>query len=447
MRKTLLILTAGALTFTACKKSSYPEVEPDDIYELPYNKDDVATNKAFVESEGRDFVKQVNGLPNEPAFDALKSLSDLDLPELELSATLNAVAKLGTSTKKIAAISGALSEAASLGSKIETYKLSNAFGIYKYNATKDTWDKTSSNDKIEFHFPSTKGGKSNDAVLAFTYKSSGKTFTQKDIEYDYVQNNGNWESHSTDVERIYELPASVLGTLTIGGKNALELTSTFDYHGDNLPKSALAKMTIGAYSAQTEINNDNKAATVKFTFAKNGQTLIAASGNSTFDNISYDKLTNDEVDPADFLLTTNTNIVVGDITMAGQIDFAKVNSIVKPLDKTEPRREDFQYKKEQPKYEDYNDLDAFKEAQSEYYRELSKADKLYKVAYEKHQKEYNTALAKALNENSVVAAVNTAKKEKIASLLFQATEDKYEYNSGTENEVSYYYDIEPLLVF
>lgn len=375
MRKTLLILTAGALTFTACKKSSYPEVEPDDIYELPYNKESVEANKAFVESEGRNLVKQVDGLQNETAFDALESLSELDLPELELSTTLAAVTKLGTSTKKIAAISGALSEAVGLGSKVETYKLSNALGIYKYNGTTGTWDKTASNDKIEFHFPSTKGGKSNDAVLAFTYKSAGKTFTQKDIEYDYIENNGNWEPQNTDVERIYELPASVLGTLSIGGKKALELNSTFDYHDDNLPKSALAKMTIGAYSAQTEVNNDNKAATVKFTFAKNGQALIAASGNSTFDNISFDKLTNDEADLADLLLIANTNIVVGDITMAGQIDFAKVNSSVKHI--------------------------------------------------ENDEKEYNAALAKALNENSKIIVVNTKKQEKIASLLFQAGENVF----------------------
>ncbi len=57
-KTTALLLIAAPFVFSACKKSKDAEPENPPIYELPYNTEGVTANKAFMETEGRDFVKK-----------------------------------------------------------------------------------------------------------------------------------------------------------------------------------------------------------------------------------------------------------------------------------------------------------------------------------------------------------------------------------------------------
>lgn len=456
MRKTLLFVTAASLAFTACKKNGHPEQESDkDIYELPYNKEGITANKAFLESEGRTFVKQINDLPNEQAIKALESLAELNVPELDI--TVQALAKMGQAKEKIAAIHNTLAQVASAATAKESYKLSEAYGIYNYNATTEEWDKTAATDRIEFKFPAIKGGKTNNATLTLTYTSSGKSVTYTEEEYDwtYDPNTGVGQEKITQVEKTYELPAAITAKMTIGGTAAMELTSTYSYHDDNLPKAASVSFKLGGYTAKADVKNDNKVAETKFSLAKGAEVLIAASSNSNFNTVSYDKISNAADDElADLLVSANTTLRVGAVTMAGHLDFKTVYNAVKPILDTEPSYPEWDAyfgNIIRPEWEDYNnDNVAYTKAMQEYEAKQEAAEVKYNAAsekyrtdYEKYEKAYNTALATALNKNGTLVLANNKTKEKIASITFELDEEMYK----SDDKTRYSYEVQPLLVF
>lgn len=457
MKKPFLLLVAGTLVFTACKKSNNPgpeeEGKNEDVYELPYNKEGVTKNKAFIESEGREFVKKIDDLNTEPSIKALESLATLELPELSL--VVNAIAKVGSSKEKIASINKVITQIAAASTEKESYKLSQAFGIYVYDAAKDTWKKTASTNKIEFQFPAIKGSKTNTAVLTIDYKNSGKSFTFTETEYswNYNPNTGDWNESRTDVEKTFELPAEITAKMTIGGSSVMSLTSAYTYHGDNLPKSANVDFKFGAYGAKTEVNNDSKLVKVAFSFSKGAETLISASANSNFSSLSYDKIMSDDSEIEDLFQSANASLSLGGVTLAGELDFRTIDNILKPIRDKEPSYpywDDYFKGIVAPNSDDYPNYDAYEKALNEYNAKWDAADskydadvKKYDIASSKYEKEYATTLADALNKNTKLVIANTTTNQKIASVSFQVQESKYTSGKTTY----YYYDTEPIMVF
>lgn len=460
MKRTLLLLIAGVLAFTACKKSSNSRNdENEEVYELPYNKEGVTANKAFLESEGRDFIKKIEDINTNTAIKALESFGNLNAPELDI--TVSALTKIGTSTQKIAGINHALAKIAAAGAAKESYKLSKAFGIYTYNPSKKDWDKTTSNDKIEFHFPAIKGGKTNNAVLTINYKNSGKSIIYNTTETSYIYNvkTNQYDWVEKDVEKTYELPSTLTASLNIGGTTAMNINSNYTYHSDNLPNLANVNIEFGAYKANAEVNNDKKDVNIKFGFTKGNETLIAVTGNSNFNVLSYDKLINQkEEDLLDLLNSANTSLKIGNVMLSGHLNFKIVYNELKPIDDkrpTAPNWDSYFENIKYPNYSDYyNNYAAYQKALEEYNIKSDIARKAYNIAYEKYrvgnekvEKEYYTVLANSLNKNSAMVVANTKTNTKIASVFFQLDEDSYNYTNENTSITHYYYDLEPLLEF
>ena len=60
-----LVLVLGVCLFAfSCKKSKDETTDTTDLFELPYNKASVENNKAFLEKEGRDFIKKIENVPD-----------------------------------------------------------------------------------------------------------------------------------------------------------------------------------------------------------------------------------------------------------------------------------------------------------------------------------------------------------------------------------------------
>src|SRR5690606_16184167 len=94
MKRTLFFIALASLALASCKKADTdPKDEGGNPFELPYNKEGVTANKAFLEKEGRDFVDKIEDLSNNNAIKAFESLADLEIPELSL--TTSALLKIG----------------------------------------------------------------------------------------------------------------------------------------------------------------------------------------------------------------------------------------------------------------------------------------------------------------------------------------------------------------
>jgi hypothetical protein len=453
MKKTaLFLLIAAPIVFSACKKSndSDPENDPS-IYELPYDKEGVTANKAFMESEGRDFVKKIDDLSSNTAIEALKNFNRLGAPELDI--TVTAFRQMTDGSQEVEALNSVLR---TLTTERKSYILSKAFGIYKYNPSTKKWDRSAATDKIEFQFPATENGNTNNTVLTITYKNSGKSYVENSTHYNYVYNpqTGSYDVVEINTEETYELPSEGKARMTINNSEVLNLTSTYSYYEDKLPQLINVNLSLGSYTAKLETKNDNKLVSFKFSFGKGEETLMALETNSNFSSLSYDKLVNSKDDEVlDLFVSANTTFAVGNVTMGGQIDYKAMHNELKTVRDKEPASPDWatyfggiKY----PNYNDYSSNDAYQKAVNDYYAKWDAAYKLYDAAYQKYtkdheqyEKEYNTLLANLLNKNAAAVVVNTKTKTKIASVTFQLKDDVYQYGNTTEH----YYSVEPLLVF
>lgn len=454
-KTTVLLLIAAPIVFSACKKSNDAEPESNPpIYELPYNTEGVTANKAFMESEGRDFVKKVDDLSSNTAIDALETFGSLEAPEVDI--TVNAIKKLGVGSQEIAAINSVLSTITTSVTEKKSYKLSKAFGIYKYNSTTKEWDLTASSDKIEFQFPATKNGTTNNTILTVTYKNSGKSYVFNSTDYNYVYNpqTGDYDIVEINTEETYELPSEILAKMTISGSEVLNLSSAYSYHDDKLPQLINVSLVLGSYAAKLETKTDSKVASFKFSFTKGSETLMALETNSNFSALSYDNLVNSEDDELlDLFVSANTTFSVGNLTLGGQLDYKTMHNELKTVRDKEPASPDWNTyfgNIKYPVYDDYNSYEEYQQAMNEYESKYNAALTLYNAAWdkyvsdnEKYEKEYYTLLANLLNKNGAVVVVNTKTKKKIASVTFVLQDDVQQYDDVTRH----YYNVEPLLVF
>ena len=449
MKKSTICFVLAAILVLSCSKKKEPEgIIEKETFELPYNKEGVTANKAFIESEGRDLIKKIDDLSTDPSIKAFESLAELELPEVSI--VTSSLVKIGTAKEKFAAINNLLAEVSTSGKSYESYKLSKAYGIYKYNHTSKDWDKTASNDKIEFHFPALKGGRTNNAILTVSYKSSGKTidYTRTEYEYVYNQKTNQYDEKITEVETKVELPSDFNSSLTVGGNKIFDLNSNFAYHSDNLPKEAKVNLKFGSYAISSEVSNTNKKTSANFEWKKSNDVLISINANSDYNEISYNKLNElDEDEALDYLISGNTNIQVANLKIAGELNFKKIYNELKPIADTEPDYDSYFANINYPEFADYQNNSAYQKALDEYYEKQEAASEKYNNAYASYEKKYSAAAANSLNKNSAVLIVNTKTNNKIASLTFEQKEEKYEYYNGVKNVVNYYYEVEPLLVF
>ena len=451
-KTTVLLLIAAPIVFSACKKSNDSDQENNpSIYELPYDKEGVTANKAFMETEGRDFVKKVDDLSSNTAIEALKNFNRLEAPEIDI--TVSAFRKITAGSQEIEALNNVLS---TLTTEKKLYKVSKAFGIYKYNQSTKKWDLTASNDKIEFHFPATENGNTNNTVLTITYKNSGKTHVENSTHYDYVYNpqTGNYDVVEINTEETYELPSEIMARMTINSSEVMNLSSNYSYHADNLPQLINVNLSLGSYTTKLETKNDNKLVSFKFSFGKGTETLMALETNSNFSSLSYDNLVNSKDDEAlNLFVSANTTFAVGNVTLGAQIDYKTMHNELKTVRDREPASpswETYFGGIKYPNYNDYSNYNDYQKAINEYNAKWQAAYNLYNTAYDKYEKdhelyekEYNTLLANLLNKNAAVVVVNTKTKKKIASVTFQLKDEVYQYGNTTVHS----YDVEPLLVF
>ena len=290
-------ITVFLLAFTACKKSS-PSDEEIPEGEIEFSDLEVNQHKQNLEKAGIDFVNKINTLPDEKFVDVLDYLSTLNLGLNSEGSVASILAiNKAAETKNLKGVFSALATVAP-----ETNRLSELYGVYTYNKNSGDWDKTASNSKLEFIFPSSPNGGAASAKLTFTYATSGATTT-------------------VDGES-FELPTSVSASLVADGIEEVKLTSTYEYKNDGTPSKADVVLRLGSFTFSTNVSNTVSDATTSLSVKKGTETLISFSANAN-GNMSIGSAEDLDDDIDSFVKNANASFEIMNIQLTGQVDIKK----------------------------------------------------------------------------------------------------------------------------
>ena len=301
MKKTLLSAIAiSMLAFSACKKDKSPEPETENPFELEYSNLDVTGQKKNLEQAGIDFVKKIESLPDEKFIDLLDYLTQLE-PGLNEETAVNSVFSIGNAAKS-KDLKGLFNTLATLDTA--TSKLSELYGVYTYDKSKNDWVKSNSSTELKFVFPASANSSSNNASLTFSYTASP---VKVDIDGETI-----------------ELPSSVSASLKADNKEELKLTSSYEYKTDGTPTKSEVNIVLGAFTLNTKVNNTTTEATSSLSIKKGTETLLSFSADAKG---TMSKGNAEEIDDVEeFVTNANANFEIMHIKLLGQVDFKAVGA-------------------------------------------------------------------------------------------------------------------------
>ena len=269
IKKTLLFSVIISQLIVSCSSNDEPTNAPEgslteqiaNIIKQPYSKLTPAEQKVKLEAEANVMLVQMDKSKTSGAIEAIQNL------------------------EKLLNIDGVDVFGGKNGNEIaEILNVSDVYGIYTWDNSKQIWIKTVSSTELKFIFPATATGKANNAILSS--KSTSSTIKVK-LEDSY-----NWQTGTTINDQFY-LPTSVDATLTIDAKPAATFATTAKYTGTvETPDESSFKMVLNdGYTYEISGSKKATANTAKSSFTYNGKNLVSFTAGSTAD---IDALIEDE---------------------------------------------------------------------------------------------------------------------------------------------------------
>lgn len=295
-----IAILLGVLAVSCKKKSGEP-----DITSLPYANEAVETSKTNLSNTGQQMVTELSTLSDVNGISASQSMSYfLDLSNPFAGTTLSAVAFASVRTsaesganKDVKGIYRFLSASVQNSTDSTLTEIFTFYkGIYTWNPGLQKWDKTASTDKIEFLFPSTKTGTSNNAKLDLTYQ--GKTITS-----------------SSSVSYNGELPLTFDAVLSVGTDKVMEYYFNAQYNSSNEPSYVNTFLALYPFKFETTVNNNSSNASVRYLFTDNDKTIF-----DFFASVDGDLTTSSTSTAESSINNANAYFQVLDIKLAGRID-------------------------------------------------------------------------------------------------------------------------------
>lgn len=226
------------------------------LVKQPYSKLTPTEQKAKLEIEANDMLVQLDKSKSSSAIEAVENLNRL----LDISTVDIFNGKNDNEVEDILNIAG-------------------AYGIYTWNSTKKSWDKTESKTELKFVFPAKESATANNAVFSSKGVSS-------DVKIEYYDGYNN--TKGTEVYDNLFLPSSSDATLTIDNKEAAVFTQTAKYSSKNSSPNEFAyKMSLNDGYVWEMSGSKATANASKATLTYNGKSLISFNAGS---NAEIDKL-------------------------------------------------------------------------------------------------------------------------------------------------------------
>lgn len=236
--KKLFILAAVAcsVAFSSCKNND-PE-GPEKYEDYPYSSLSVEQQKDKLAQEANSTLDLLIGLADEAGFSLIESLTALPEPDPE---NLNIDFENGD------------------------FKVNDFKGEYTWNATNGDWDFKDNDKMIVLNFPSTKGGKTNDAKIELTGVASKNTAEIEGSKVELPQ----------QVKMVLKKDNNEVGMIEINAE---------DPNAEKVAKSADMKASFGSYSITFSASQDNNSkATSSAKISKGSQTIVDGTLGANID--------------------------------------------------------------------------------------------------------------------------------------------------------------------
>jgi hypothetical protein len=133
-------------------------------------------------------------------------------------------------------------------------------GIYTWNPVAGNWDYEANSTKIEFRFPSTDGGTTNDARLIIDNFTSINILTPIDEEYTG------------------DIPTSLNMKLMVGSSQLMGFTFTAQYNNDGIPTLVAADLSIETFTFSVDLTNTDTEVSAAYMIKEGDKTIIELSG-------------------------------------------------------------------------------------------------------------------------------------------------------------------------
>ncbi|HKK61524.1 MAG TPA: hypothetical protein VJ951_03120 [Bacteroidales bacterium] len=270
------MLSLVVVFFAACGE--------DDPANIPFSENTIEEDKQIVENSAIEVANTMNAMKDVEAVDASVSLgmhlgmadpfSSKGIMKAEFLTTVTKVAGLQDGSSDIYDVMKATAAPVELAEDPESIQdvWDELVGIYAWNASTEDWDYTPNDTKIEFQFPSTENGATNNAVLQVT-NYSGFYPTESLVEEEYTG----------------DLPESLNIDLTVDDASVMSFSFEVEYRNDGVPVSIESILTMDVFSMEMAMSNDDSKAEASYKFTNGGETVLemsaAVEGDFSDENI------------------------------------------------------------------------------------------------------------------------------------------------------------------
>ena len=390
---TLMAISLASLLMVSCSSSDDNDSGGNDngntdYLNLPYSKLTPSAQKKKLSNEGEVIIRQIQDVPNEASVNLIASFSTLSDDLLSL---LNDEVK----TK--------------LDYTETIIKLSQYYGMYKWNFDREEWEKTGDNvgDKLVAVFPANKKATTNTGKIEVKASGSIVLINGRQVPSKVVADLFVFDAKEGDV------------TITTKGINETTLVETAD-----------GIANLGGYKLTANIDKKNSSNKAKGQFSK-GNDIILDMYTDLDANITVEMLQSDDF--ASNVKDINLTLAIGkELVLAGFIDGKSILPIIdkaeEDLKKAKEENEaiwnkaylkyqkalDDAYEKYRNGEYDWNDrIEAEKQARKEYSVEYDKID------WYGPEKKYNEVFVTAFNQYTNIALVDKKEDYKIAKLSLE----------------------------
>ncbi|MFN8206939.1 MAG: hypothetical protein U0T82_05950 [Bacteroidales bacterium] len=239
---------------------------------VPFSQKTVEENKQVVENSAIELAQTMDEMKDIETVDAAVSLgnlldqadpfSDGSVKSSKVRMVIDGVASLKQGRNTVHKLFNAMKASGELEEDPQSIHdvWDELVGIYTWNPGANDWNKVTSSDKIQFQFPSTEGGVSNDAKLTI-YNYAGVVIANP-IDEDYTG----------------DLPVSLNMKLEVGSSTLMTYTFAAQYNSEGVPSSVATDLTIEDFKFSIDLTNNSTQISGNYKFTHNNATIMEIGG-------------------------------------------------------------------------------------------------------------------------------------------------------------------------
>jgi hypothetical protein len=292
----LVIFLLGCLVMISCKKK-----ENSDPLTFPYANESVDKGKSNLENTGSQMLTEMKTLESADGLQVIANFNNLTTTAAPFSAATVLLAPVSNTNNLVGGKNILYQLRAGLAESSDTtiqQEFNRYKGVYTWNFTSKKWDKSLATDRIEFNFPSTKTGTTNNAKMVVTYQGIAGISIIDGYHGD--------------------MPAKFNNTLYVNNIKLAEYDLTASYNSDGTPASVVYFVALYPFKFQVSLTYNAASSSVKYSFTDNSKIIVECYAAV---NGKLDKKTLESDNTEEIINNANAYFQVLNIKLVGQVNY------------------------------------------------------------------------------------------------------------------------------